>query len=150
MPSSSATANIMLTTGAAEALQSKVRSVVALLHGDLLDRVRHIGHSDAQKTLRDVARIAPLPCCLGDLLSHICETFAHGICIERQIAIQSKYRREVSRLDLADAHIGVCDGQRAASFDLLPVDGIRASPIEAYAKARSVEMQHGPAARVLC
>ena len=44
----------MLAAGAAEAAQREARDVVAALHGDLLDRVRHALDGDPQEPGRDL------------------------------------------------------------------------------------------------
>jgi hypothetical protein len=51
----------VLAAGAAEALQGEARRVLALLDGDLLDGVRHVGHGHAQEAFRHVARRLRLP-----------------------------------------------------------------------------------------
>ena len=47
----------MLAAGAAEALQGVAGDVVALLDGDLLDGVRHVGDGDAEEAFRHRARV---------------------------------------------------------------------------------------------
>ena len=54
MPSTSATWRGVLTAGAAEAAQREARDVVAALHGDLLDRVRHALDGDADEARCEV------------------------------------------------------------------------------------------------
>ena len=51
---------------------------------------------------------------LRDLFGECCEFCRHDIGIERLVAIGAEDRREMARLDLADADIGIGHGQRAA------------------------------------
>ena len=51
----------VLTAGAAEAAQREARDVVAALHGDLLDRVRHALDGDAQEARRELLELGVSP-----------------------------------------------------------------------------------------
>ena len=136
----------MLAAGAAEALQREAGGVVALLHRDLLDRIRHVGDRDLQETLRHLPRRARLAGGPRDLVGERGEFRRHDIGIERLIAVGAEDRREMARLDLADADIGVGHRQRAAA----PVAGrtrIGAGGIGPDAEARAVEVQDRAAAR---
>ncbi len=73
----------VLTAGAAEALQREARRVVALLHRDLLDRVRHVGDGDPQEALRHLARRALLSGRRRDLIGERGKPGCHHIGIER-------------------------------------------------------------------
>ncbi len=58
----------VLSSGAAEALQREVGDVVSLLERNLFNGLGHVGDRDAQKALRDGARVLSLPggrCDLG-------------------------------------------------------------------------------------
>ena len=94
----------MLSAGAAKALQRELGGVVSLLHRDLLDRVRHVRHRDAQEALSDVAGVAALPGRLGDLLGHFPEACTHDISIQWLAAIRSKDRWEVAGWILPRTH----------------------------------------------
>ena len=136
----------VLTAGAAEALQREARGVVALLHRDLLDRIRHVGDSDLQKPLRHLVRRARLAGGLRDLFRQCRKLRRHDIGIERCIAVRPEDRRKVPRLDLADADIGVGHRQRPAAA-IAGRARIGAGGIRADAEARAVEMQDRAAAR---
>ena len=135
----------MLAARAAEAVQREAGHVMALLHRDLLDRVRHVGYRDRQVAFRDLPRIACLPGRLRDLGRQCGEFLPHGLAVQRRIAGWSEDRRKMPWLDLADADIGVRHRQRPA----VAIAG-RSRPgpgaVRAYAVAGAVEMQDRSAA----
>src|SRR5689334_22440361 len=133
----------MLSASAAEAMQCEVTGVVALFHRNLLNRVRHVGDGDAQESLSDITRVTVLPRRPGDLFGHLTEASVYSRGIERLITVRSENGREMGRLNLAHAHIGVSDSERPATA-IAGRAGIGARRIRAHAETRPVEMQHGP------
>src|SRR5262249_20577457 len=105
----------MLAPCPAEALQCEARRIVAFLHRDLLDRVGHVGDSDAEISLRNLTWRTPLAGGLGYFLGQISKFLRHDIRIKRLIAFRTEDRRKMPRLDLADTDIGIGHSQRAAT-----------------------------------
>jgi hypothetical protein len=105
----------MLTAGTAETGEGKTGDVMALLHRNLLDGIGHVGNGDAQETVGDVARIAVRAGGGRDAGGEIGEFFGDDLGIEGLLGILAENRREMLRLDFADADIRVRDGERAAA-----------------------------------
>ena len=135
----------VLAAGAAEALQGEAADIMAFLHADLLDRVGHVGDRDAQKPLRQGARVLRLAGGLRHLGGQSGEFRLHHLGVQRFVAFGAENGREVRGHDFADADVGVRHRQRAAA----PVAGragIGAGAVRADAQAGAVEMQDGTAA----
>ena len=64
----------MLAAGAAEAVERIAGDVIAALHGDLLDRLGHVGDRDLEETVGDFLGAAPV----ADARGEIDELRAHG------------------------------------------------------------------------
>ncbi|OQC04256.1 MAG: hypothetical protein BWX79_02528 [Alphaproteobacteria bacterium ADurb.Bin100] len=128
----------MLPTRAAEALEGVARHVVAARHRNLLDRVGHLLHRDLDEAFRHILRrTAGLGGQHGKLR-------LHHVPIESLVGAMAKHPGKVRRLDLADHHVGVGHGQRAAA----PVAGragVGARALRAHAKTCAVELQDGAA-----
>ena len=131
----------MLAAGAAEARQAVARDVVAALHADLLDRVRHVLDGDPQEPL-------------GHLLGRACRSScgerrrtpaARRAGVERLVAVGAEDRREECGRILPSMHIGVGDRQRAAAA-VAGGPGIGAGALGPDAEARAVEAQDRAAA----
>ena len=136
----------VLATGAAEALQREAGGVVALLHRNLLDRVRHVADRDPQEALADGPRVPSFAGGAPDLFGKSGKFLYDHRGIERLVRRRSEDRREMRRLDLADADIGICHRQRAtATVGGRP--GIGAGGTGANAEASAIEMQDRTAAR---
>src|ERR1700686_5784656 len=101
----------MLTTRAAKTRERVFRHVVAALHGDLLDRVRHVLDSDLQEPFRNFfwrSRDA------GRGLyrrGYFHKLALHDIGIERQGAARAGYAREPAGADLSGPNVAVPHGQ---------------------------------------
>ena len=70
----------VLATGAAEAIERVAGDVIAALHGNLLDRVRHILDRDLDKSVGNLFSLAA-----ADLLRKLGERIAHCVRVEREI-----------------------------------------------------------------
>ncbi len=135
----------VLAAGAAEAVERVLGDVVAALHGDLLDRVRHVLDGDAQEALGDLFRSRFLAGCAADFGRELLETRAYCLCVEGLVCVSPEDLREVSRLDFAEHHVAVGNRQRAAP----PVargPRIGAGRLGPDPEARAVELQDRAAA----
>ena len=115
MPSESATAHACWPPAPPKVVSTYSGDVVALLDGDPLDRVGHVGHRDPQEALGDLlgrAVVAGLPRMLG---GQVGEPAPHDVGVERLVAARAEHVREVGGLDAAEHHVGVGDGERAAA-----------------------------------
>src|SRR5580704_15044553 len=131
----------MLAAGAAETIERIAGHVVAALHGNLLDRVRHVLDRDLDEAVGNLFAAATV----ADLLRHRRERRAYRIGIERLVLRGAEnFGKEIGN-ELADHHIGVGHGERTAAAIAFWA-GIGASRIRADAKPRAVEMQDRAAA----
>ena len=130
----------VLSAGAAEAVERVARHVIAALHGNLLDRVRHVLDRDLDEAVGDLLRGL-----VADLLRQIVEVVPHSLGVERLVLGGSENLREEIRDQLANHHIGVRHRQRplAAVAGRPRIGGRR---VGADAEARAVEMQDRAAA----
>ena len=137
----------MLPARPAEALERVARGIVPLLDAHLPDRMRHVGHRDAQEALGHGARVhLRLAGRRRDLSGQRSELLPHHPGIQRLAAIRPEDRREVLRLHLAGHDIRIGDGERSAA----PVAGRPRHRPRAFrpdAEARAVEAQPRAAAR---
>ncbi|MDR8763757.1 hypothetical protein FEP90_05478 [Burkholderia multivorans] len=136
----------MLAARAAERRQHIARHVVAALHRNLLDRVRHAADRNLEEAFREcLGRLAPAGRRM-DLVGERAELRDHAVAIERLVGMRAEHAREIVGLDLAEHHVAVGHGQRAAA----PVCGrprIRAGRFGTDPQPRAVEAQHRAAAR---
>ncbi len=133
----------VLATGPAEAVQRIRGDVVTALHGDLLDRLRHVGDGDLDEAVGDL-----LGClAAADLRRQRGEPVADDICIERLGLIRTEDRRKEIRHQLSGHDIGVGHRQRtAAAIAGRPRIGARG--FRPDAEARAIELQQrSPACR---
>ena len=93
----------MLTRRTAKAAKRVARDVMAALHRDVLDRVRHVAHGDLDEAFGDLLRGAPVL----DFVRELGEPAFHGRNVERLVAVRPEHLREVRGLDLAEHHVGV-------------------------------------------
>ena len=84
--------------------------VIAALHRNLLDRVRHVLDRDADEAVGDF-----LGRFVADLGRHLGEGVAHRVGIQRFILLTAEYFRKEFRQQFSDHHIGVGDGERTAA-----------------------------------
>ena len=130
----------VLAAGAAEAVQRIAGDVVAALHRDFLDRVGHVLDRDLDEAVGDLFRRFA-----ADLFGQFGEGLLHGVGVERLVLVRAENLREEIGDELADQHIGVGDGERAAAAVAFRA-GIGAGGIRADAEARPIEVQHRAAA----
>ena len=136
----------VLAAGAAEALQRVARDVVAAGHRDLLDRVGHARDGDVDEALCQFLGRARAAGGRRDVGGHPVERVDDRVAIERLVRRLAEHLREPLRLDLAQQHVRIGDGQRAAA----PVarrPGIRARAVRPGAQPRAVEAEDRAAAR---
>ncbi len=130
----------VLAAGAAEAIERVTRHVIATLHGNLLDRVRHVLDRDLDEAVGDFLRALA-----ADLLRQIIEIVAHGLRIERLVLGWPEDLREEIGDQFPDHHIGIGHRQRPAAA-VTSRARIGAGAIGADAETRAVEMQDRAAA----
>ena len=130
----------VLAAGAAEAVQRIAGDVIAALHRDFLDGVRHVLDGDLDEAVGDLFRRFA-----ADLLRQFGERGFHRAGVERLVLVRAEDLREEIGDQLADQHIGVGDGERPAAAVAFRA-GIGAGGIRADAKARPIEVQHRAAA----
>ena len=102
----------VLAAGAAEAVERVARHVVAALHRDLLDRVRHVLDGDLDEAVGDLlgrAAVADLARERRERLRAPPRRRAAGP------ALGPKIVGKKSGIELADHHVGVGDGERPAA-----------------------------------
>ena len=136
----------VLAAGPAEHVQDVPGHVVAALHRDLLDRVGHVRHGDLDEARRHLLGAAVIAGRRGDLLTELVEPCSRDLRVERLVAAGAEHPGEVVRLDAAEQHVGVGDGERAAA----PVagrPGISAGRVGPHPVPAAVEVQHRAAAR---
>ena len=136
----------VLPARAAEHVQHVLGHVVAALHRDLLDRVGHVRHGDLGEAGRDLLRAAGVAGVRGDLITEFRKFRFRNIRVEGLVALLAEDPREVVRLDAAEQHVGVGDGERAAA----PVAGgagVGAGRVGPGPVPAPVEVQDGAAAR---
>ena len=130
----------VLAAGSAKAIERIARHVIAALHGNLLDRVRHVLHGDLDEAVGDrFRRLA------ADLPGKVHKCALHGGIVERLVLVRPKNFRKKLRHQLAGHDVRIRDRKRpAAAVALRPRIG--AGRVRPDAKARAVEMQDRAAA----
>ncbi|GAA3308258.1 hypothetical protein GCM10020295_69860 [Streptomyces cinereospinus] len=135
----------VLSAGAAEGGQGVAGDVVALLHGDPLDRVGDVGDGDVQVALGDLFGGAVVAGALPDLAREGGEAVPDERRVQGLVAVGTEHLGEVAGLDPAEHDVGVGDGERAARA----VAGgarVRARRVRPYAVAGAVEVEDRAAA----
>ena len=132
----------MLPAGAAEGIHHVVGDVVAALHRDAQDRVRHVLDRDADEAVGHLRSLAAI----ADLGGKRGEAFAHDLGVERLVLRWAEDLGEELRNELPNHHIGVGDGERSAA----PIAGrprIGAGRVRPDAEARAVIKEDRSTAR---
>ncbi len=135
----------VLPARAAEGGQHVPGHVVAALHRDLLDRVRHVLHRDLEEARGDLRRAAAVSGHRGDLAGQLGELCPCRVRVERLVAGRAEHLREVRRLYPAEQDVGVGHGQRAA-VTVAGGSRRRARGVRADLVTAVVEVQHRTAA----
>ena len=130
----------VLPAGTAEADHGEGGGVVPLVERDLLDRRGHVGDGDAQEAFGDRLGIVRAAGCGGDLRGERLELRAHRLAIERLVAAEAEDGGEKARIELAEQHIGVGDGERAAT-PIAGGAGVGAGAVRPDAEAAAVELE---------
>ena len=123
----------VLAARGAKAVQRVAGHVVAALDRDLLDGVGHVLDRDADCAVGDLLRRAPV----ADLGRQLLEGRAHGVRVERLVAVGPEDRRKVRRVELAQHDVGIGHGERAAAA-VAPRPRIGAGALRTDAEARAV------------
>ena len=126
----------MLAAGAAESVQHIVRDVVAALHRDGLDRVRHVLDRDPDEAVGDLRRLVSV----ADLGSKRGEARLHDPSVERLVLTRTEDLGEERGHELPHHHIGVGHGERAAAA-IAGRSRYRARGIRSDTEARAVVMR---------
>jgi len=132
----------VLAAGAAEAIERVARHVIAALHRNLLDRIRHVLDRDLDEAVGDLFAAAAA----ADHLRHRGEGRAHRVGVERLVLDGSEYFRKEIGMSLPTMTLAVGHGERAAAAIAFR-SGIGAGGIRPDPKPRAVEMQDRAAAR---
>ena len=131
----------MLAAGAAEAIERVARHVIAALHRNLLDRVRHVLDRDPDEAVGNLLGFSVA----ADFLRKRREAFAHGFVVERLVLSGTENVRKEFRDEFPRHHIRIGDGERSAAA-IACRSRIGAGRVRADAKACAVEMQDRTAA----
>jgi hypothetical protein len=126
----------MLSASTTETVERVALHVIAALHRNLLDGVGHVLNRDADEAFGHVFRslaAANLGCQRGELLTH-------GFCVQRFVAIGAEHFREVIRVQLAEHHVGVGNGERPATA-IAGRAGVGAGRVRSDAEARPIIVQ---------
>ncbi len=130
----------VLAPSTAKTLQRVAGHVVAARHRDFLDGVGHLLHGNGNKAFGHGLGRAP------GLLRQGSEVRAHHLVVERFVGMRPKHFGEVTRLHLADHHVGIGHRQRAASA-VAGRAGVGTSTLGPDTKARAVKAEEGAATR---
>ena len=136
----------MLTAGAAEAIERIFGDVVAPLHRDLLDRVRHILDGDGQESLGGLLGAQLLSGCGPDLARQRLELPSNNVQVQRPIAAGTENFGEMTGLQPAEEQVGVGHRERAA-LAVAGGAGICARRFRPDPESCPVEPEDRPAAR---
>jgi hypothetical protein len=135
----------VLAAGPAEGGQGVLGDVVAALHRDPLDRVGHVGDRDVDESLGQGLGAHRPSAGLRDGGGQFGKALAHDIGVERLIGARPEHPREVRRLDSAQHHIGIGDGQRPAP-PIACRPRMRTGRVRPDPQAGAIEMQDRTAA----
>ena len=93
----------MLSARAAEAVERVCGDVVAALHRDLLDGVRHVFDRHPQEALGRLLggqRLQPGP--FGNVLCHFSELLSHDFTVQRLVRVRPEDVRKMVRVEFAE------------------------------------------------
>src|SRR5207247_5198439 len=76
----------MLSRRSSEAAQCVFGDIMAALHGDLFDRIRHVADGDLDESLRDLLGSAPVAGCFMNGFGELRELCFHGIRVQASAA----------------------------------------------------------------
>src|SRR5436190_5057397 len=135
----------VLSRCAAKAAQRVFGNIMAALHGNLFNRVRHVAHRDVYIAFGDLLRSAVVAGAASYVIREGCKFPLDDLRIERSIAADAEHRREEIRLNFAKHHIAVGDGEWTV-FAIARWSRVSSSGIRADAIARAIKMQNRSAA----
>ena len=105
----------VLSAGAAEARERVAADVVAALHGNLADGVRHVVDRDPQEPERQLGGVRGLAGGGTDIPGQLPEADGDARGVERQIAPIPEDVREELRAEASEHHVAIGQGERAAA-----------------------------------
>jgi hypothetical protein len=103
----------VLPARATEGRERVLGDIMALLNGDLLDRIGHVGDGDLQEALRHLLRHSYVTGCLSDFGGEFSELVPHHLDVEGLIAGAAEDGRKMLGLNPPQHDVRVRDGQRA-------------------------------------
>ncbi len=136
----------MLAAGTAETVQGVAGDVVAPLHRDFLDRVRHVLDRDLQIAVGDLDRTSAIAGGVVNLLCQRLELLVHRRGVKRRVLMRTEDVGEEVRLQLAEHDVAVGHRQRTAAT-VAGGAGIGARALRPDPVAGSVEETDRAAAR---
>jgi len=136
----------VLTAGAPETLQGVAAHIVAPHDGNALHGVGHGAHGNLQRARSRLVGIDGAACCIGHPPGQLAEALRHRDRVQGLIRARPENSRKIGRLDPAQQHVRVRDGQRTAA-PITRRAGIGARGFGTHAQARAVEANDGTAAR---
>ena len=104
----------VLAAGAAEAAQREAGHVVAALHRDLLDRVRHALDGDAHEARGDCSGRGVVAGRRGDVARQRRERVARRVGVERLVGVRAEDAREELGVNSAEQQVRIGNRQRPA------------------------------------
>jgi len=128
----------MLTTRTTERAQRVAGDVVTALHGDVLDRVRHVLDGDVEESVGDLFRRARAAGAGGDLRGERFELVANDFRVERRIAARPENLGKERRVEFADHYVAIGHRQRPAAA-IRRRSRVRTGGLGTNAQARAVE-----------
>ena len=125
----------VLPPGASKTLQGVPCDVIPTRHRNFLDGVGHLLHGNVDEAL---GHLLGGPPGLGRQNGKL---FTHYRIVQRLVCLRTEHLGEITRLHLADHHVGVCHRQRAApAVTCRP--GVGAGALGADAKSGAVKCQY--------
>ena len=101
----------VLAAGAAKTVERVAGHIVAALHRNFLDRVRHVLDRDLDEAVGDLLR-SPL---VANILRQRCEALTHRLGVERRVLLRTEYLRKEFGNEFSHHDVGVGHCQRTAA-----------------------------------
>ena len=132
----------VLATSSTKTLQGVFGHVVATGHRYFLDRIGHLLHSDVHKALghRLHRHVGGCRRCGLDLRQQRIKARAHRSRVQGLVTARSKHMGEMRGLDFAQQHIGIGQGQRAATA-VTGRSWVGSCALRTHPKPRTIKLQ---------